>query len=65
MTQPPADMPHDMPQVACAVCRREIPRSVAQSAEGRDYTLYFCSLGCRESWEQQEGGGRDERPPSG
>lgn len=58
-------MPHEMPQVACAVCRREIPRSAAQGAEGRDYTLYFCSLGCRESWEERERGGRNERPTSG
>lgn len=36
--------------VACQLCGKQIPRSAAQSAEGRDYTYFFCSEGCRQRW---------------
>jgi len=38
--------------VHCHVCRHEIPRSVAHSAEGQDYTFYFCGLDCFRRWRQ-------------
>jgi YHS domain-containing protein len=41
-------------QVSCQVCRREVPRSLAQSREGSDYLYYFCGAECVEEWQQQE-----------
>lgn len=37
-------------QVACEICLKEIPRSVARSVEGADYTYYFCGQRCYEKW---------------
>lgn len=39
------------PVVACELCRQEIPRSVATSFEGADYTRYFCGTGCLGEWQ--------------
>jgi hypothetical protein len=36
--------------VQCAVCLKEVPRSEARSAEGRDYVWYFCGEDCFERW---------------
>lgn len=38
--------------VACKVCLKEIPQSVASSQEGSDYVLYFCGENCFEAWKQ-------------
>ncbi|MFO8058018.1 MAG: DUF3330 domain-containing protein [bacterium] len=35
-------------KVACEVCRKEIPKSVALSVEGSDYIHYFCCSDCLE-----------------
>lgn len=39
--------------VACEICLREIPRSVAQSQEGADYVYYFCGAECYQQWQAQ------------
>lgn len=39
--------------VACHSCQREVPRSVAEQAEGADYLLYFCGLDCFAKWRAQ------------
>jgi hypothetical protein len=36
--------------VPCAVCQKEIPKSVALSSEDQDYVLYFCGADCYEEW---------------
>ena len=36
--------------VACELCLREIPHSVARSHEGTDYVLYFCGNDCFDAW---------------
>jgi YHS domain-containing protein len=36
--------------IACGVCLKEIPKSVAQSYEGPDYVYYFCGAECYEKW---------------
>ena len=43
-------MPAEVELLPCAVCQKEIPKSVALSAEDQDYVLYFCGLECYESW---------------
>jgi hypothetical protein len=42
-------------QVACDVCLREIPPSVAQTLEGPEYVYHFCGADCYEHWRAQEG----------
>jgi len=36
--------------VKCEFCGKEIPKSAALSAEGKDYTWYFCGKDCYEKW---------------
>lgn len=40
--------------VPCEVCMKEIPRSVARSAEADDYVVYFCGLECYEDWAAEQ-----------
>jgi len=40
--------------VPCAVCQKEIPKSVALSSEAQDYVLNFCGLDCYEEWSQDQ-----------
>ncbi|HEY8553155.1 MAG TPA: DUF3330 domain-containing protein [Burkholderiales bacterium] len=44
----------DRAMVRCRVCGKEVPRSAASSAEGRDYTYFFCGEGCRLHWQVEE-----------
>lgn len=39
------------PRLSCEVCKKEIPRSAAQSAEGDDYVFYFCGPECYAQWK--------------
>lgn len=39
--------------VACEVCMKEVPKSVATVPEGTDYVVYFCGLDCHEKWKNQ------------
>jgi hypothetical protein len=36
--------------VACEVCLKEIPKSVAQSHEGTEYVYHFCGAECYQEW---------------
>lgn len=47
-------MPIDVDLVECEVCLKEIPKSEAQSAEVRDYVVYFCGLKCYEEWADEK-----------
>jgi hypothetical protein len=46
--------PENLPDgiVACKVCLKEIPRSVASSQEGLDYVLFFCGDNCFVEWQK-------------
>lgn len=55
------EKPTPPPQVSCEVCRKELPRSTARSAEGRDYVYYFCGGECYEKW-QRENPQANDRP---
>ena len=48
------DVPEEGP-VACEVCLKEIPRSVARSLEGVDYVYHFCGQQCYEKWQAGAG----------
>jgi hypothetical protein len=49
------DVSKDAGTVACEVCLKEIPRSVARSAEGADYVYYFCGADCYARWQAEPG----------
>lgn len=36
--------------VACEVCLKEIPESVAMNSEADDYTQHFCGIECYNKW---------------
>ncbi len=40
--------------VACDVCLKDIPESVAQTMEGGDYIHHFCGLECYKKWQETE-----------
>ncbi|HEY9197875.1 MAG TPA: DUF3330 domain-containing protein [Gammaproteobacteria bacterium] len=44
-------------QIACAVCRREIPPQGGLAREFDDYTLWFCGLDCHTQWQHGHEGG--------
>lgn len=46
----------DPETVACQVCMKEIPKSVAESLEGPQYVYYFCGADCYETWQTESGG---------
>ncbi len=46
--------PAEVALVPCEVCLKEIPKSEAQSAEVRDYVVYFCGLKCYEEWADEQ-----------
>ena len=37
-------------QLRCEECRKHIPKSVANTAEGGEYIKFFCGLECYEQW---------------
>jgi hypothetical protein len=37
-------------QVACSVCRQQVPMSEAMNAEASDYVAHFCGLDCFQRW---------------
>lgn len=52
MLKKPENPPEGL--VACEVCLKEIPRSVARSQEGSDYVLYFCGDKCFVEWQKDQ-----------
>jgi YHS domain-containing protein len=53
---------HHGDDVACHMCRKEVPRSTARSAEGRDYNYFFCSSGCEQRWSANQRVDREREP---
>lgn len=39
--------------VSCAMCRAEVPLSVAAAGEAGDYVRYFCGLDCFAAWRRK------------
>jgi hypothetical protein len=58
--------PQNPELISCERCLKEIPRSVAKSAEADSYTAYFCGLECYSEWSAQaENTGREEHKERG
>lgn len=51
------------PDVVCRVCGKEVPRSAARTAEGRDYTYFFCGAGCQQQWAANQQAKRGTAKP--
>lgn len=49
--------------VACRICMKEIPKSVAESAEGVEYVYYFCGPDCFAQWRDQEASEPTKKEP--
>lgn len=45
-------VPEEPDLVACEVCLKEIPESVAVSSEADEYTQHFCGLACYQKWQE-------------
>ena len=50
---------HDAEQVACQICLKQVPRSVAKSPEGTEYVYYFCGAECFDQWRAGPGSKTD------
>jgi hypothetical protein len=37
--------------IACDICLKEIPKSVALSEEGQEQVYHFCGADCYEKWK--------------
>lgn len=46
--------PTGVPLVPCENCEKEIPKSVALSAEDQERVVYFCSSDCYEEWSADQ-----------
>jgi hypothetical protein len=46
--------PGEVELLPCAVCQKEVAKSVAVTSEDQDYLLYFCGLDCYESWAEDK-----------
>ena len=46
--------PKEPENVACEVCLKEIPESVAVSQEGNEYVHHFCGIECYDQWRQRQ-----------
>jgi len=40
--------------IACEICLKEIPQSVAHSHEGPEYVYHFCGDTCYMQWHERE-----------
>jgi hypothetical protein len=45
--------PAEPDSVACSVCLKEIPESVAMSSEADEYTQHFCGIECYNKWREE------------
>lgn len=62
MVRTPTDT--ETPKISCEVCKKEVARSEARSAEAQDYVLYFCGIDCYEDWlKNREDMGPPSQPP--
>ena len=43
-------VPKEPDTVACQVCLKEIPESVAMSSEAAEYTQHYCGIECYRQW---------------
>jgi len=47
-------IPEEPEMVACEVCLKEIPRSIAKSSEATEYAQHYCGIECYQQWLAQQ-----------
>lgn len=55
-------MSEEQEKIACHVCKKEIPKAAALSAEGKEYVLHFCDISCLDHWEKENEGKEKTAP---
>ncbi len=51
------------PQIACSVCRKEIPLSAALTPQGAEYIGFFCGMECYEEFVAEQKSPQLPTPP--
>lgn len=41
-------------KISCHVCQKVIPKAAALNAEGEEYVLHFCDVGCMDYWKKEK-----------
>lgn len=41
-------------KISCHVCKKIIPKAAAVHAEGEEYVIHFCDLGCLDHWKTEK-----------
>ncbi|MFC2168740.1 DUF3330 domain-containing protein [Acidobacteriota bacterium] len=39
-------------KISCHICKKEIPKTAAMTAEGKEYVLNFCDISCLDYWKK-------------
>ena len=55
-------MSEEHEKIACHVCRKEIPKAAALSAEGEEYVIHFCDISCLDYWNKEKKEKEEEKP---
>ena len=48
-------------KIICCVCKKEIPKSAAMSAEGEEYVRHYCSLECMDFYKKNKPDKKDDK----
>ncbi len=41
-------------KIPCHICKKEIPKAAALTAEGEGYVLHFCDISCLDHWKKNK-----------
>lgn len=41
-------------KISCHICKKEIPKAAALTAEGKEYVLNFCDISCLDYWNNKK-----------
>ncbi len=47
-------------KISCHICKKEIPKAAALTAEGQDYVLNFCDISCLDYWKKENKEDKDK-----
>ena len=47
-------MSEEQGKISCHICKKEIPKAAALSAEGEEYVLHFCDISCLDYWKKED-----------
>ena len=48
-------------KISCCVCKKDIPKSAAMSAEGEEYVRHYCSLDCMDFYKKNKPDKKDDK----